>query len=233
MRWPGADGSADPAAPAVRRDVACASPLVRPFARWMLRREAAALAAIAGMHAGPARDGLPRLLHAGRDVLVRTWLDGHALHEGRPADPAWFGAARRLLVALHRAGITHNDTAKEANWLVRADGGPALVDFQLAWLAPRRSAPRGGRGGRGGHERRRARRGRLFRLLAREDLRHLAKHKRTCCPHALTPRERALLADPSCPARWLRAGPKRLYNLVTRRLLGWADDEGARPRPNP
>jgi hypothetical protein len=209
VRWPpGADG----ATPAVRRDVACAATLVRPFARWMLRREAAALAAVGARGAPRARVGVPRLLYAGRDELVRGWIEGRSMHARRPHDPAWFGEARRLLVALHRAGVTHNDAAKEPNWLVRAGGGAALVDFQLACVHRRR--------------------GRCFRLLAREDLRHLAKHKRTCCPAALTPRERALVARPSWPARWLRAGPKRLYNLVTRRLLGWEDDEGARRRRN-
>ncbi|MHC5212282.1 MAG: serine/threonine protein kinase [Planctomycetota bacterium] len=210
MAWP---ADALGSAPAVRRDVACAAPLVRPFARWMLGREARALRAVAALPTGRARDGVPALLHAGRNVLVRTWIDGCTLNEGRPRDPAWFRDARRLLSALHRAGITHNDTAKEANWLVRPDGSPALVDFQLACVDRRR--------------------GRFFRLLGREDLRHLTKHKRTYCPGSLTPRERELLATPSCAARWLRAGPKRFYNLVTRGLLGWEDDEGARRRGNP
>lgn len=151
---------------------------------------------------------MPRLLHRGRATLVRTWLDGRPLQEARPhGDVAFFRAARRLLLALHRAGLVHNDDAKEPNWLVAADGGPALLDFQLASLHRRRT--------------------RWFRLLAREDLRHLLKHKRTYCPEALTAAERALLARPSGPARLLRAGPKRAYNWFTRRVSGWTDDEGA------
>ena len=39
-----------------------------------------------------------------------------------------------------------------------------------------------------------------MRLLAREDLRHLLKHKRTYCPQALTPVERRVLKRHS----WLR-----------------------------
>jgi RIO-like serine/threonine protein kinase len=190
---------------AVRRDVAPARAWLRPFARWLLRREAAALRALQ-----PARalDGqVPRLLHVERDVLVRSWIDACTLRQARPAgDVAFFRAARHLLVALHRTGVVHNDDAKEENWLVTPDGRPALVDFQLASVHRRR--------------------GRWFRLLAREDLRHLCKHKRTCCPGALTAAERALLARPSGAARLLREGPKRLYNLVTRGLLGWEDDEG-------
>src|SRR3546814_3416037 len=83
-------------------------------------------------------------------------------------DLAYFRAARRLLQGLHRRGVAHNDLAKEANWLVLADGRPALIDFQLAVLGKPRS--------------------RWMRLLAREDLRHLLKHKRTYCPQSITPR---------------------------------------------
>jgi hypothetical protein len=104
----------------------------------------------------------------------------------------------------------HNDLAKEPNFLVTADGRPAIIDFQLAWFCPRR--------------------GRLFRLLAREDLRHLLKHKRTYCPQFLTARERRILASPSWPARiWMKTG-KPVYLFVTRRLLGWRDREGAGDR---
>src|SRR3546814_9488511 len=83
---------------------------------------------------------------------------------------AYFRAARRLLQGLHRRGVAHNDLAKEANWLVLADGRPAVIDFQLAVLGQLRS--------------------RWMRLLAREDLRHLLKHKRTYCPQSITPVDR-------------------------------------------
>ncbi len=190
----------------MRRDTSPAAWWARPCARWLLAREAAALAALA--HVPSVFGRVPRLLQRERDALVRTWIDGRPLQEARPlGDSGFFRAARRLLLALHRAGLVHNDDAKEPNWLVAADGGPALVDFQLASRHRRRT--------------------RWFRLLAREDLRHLLKHKRTYCPAALTAAERALLARPSCPARVLRAGPKRAYNVFTRRVLGWSDDEGA------
>ena len=87
---------------------------------------------------------------------------------------------------------------------------PGLVDFQLACLFQRRS--------------------RMFRLLAREDLRHLLKHKRTYCPGALTGRERSILETPTLPARLWRATFKRAYLFLTRRCLGWADREGAGDR---
>lgn len=194
-------GAADPV---VVRDLEPARWWARGLAGRLLLREARALAALDG------EPGVPALVEARGDTLTRGFIDGEPMHDARPRDPAYFGQAAKLLRRLHRLGVVHNDLAKEANWLVTPDGRPAVVDFQLAWHAPRR--------------------GRLFRLLAREDLRHLLKHKRTYCPSQLTARERRILAQPSVPSRiWKRTG-KPLYLLVTRRLLGWADREGAADR---
>jgi hypothetical protein len=63
-----------------------------------------------------------------------------------------------------------------------------------------------------------------------EDLRHLLKHKRTYCASHLTAREREILASPALISRlWMLTG-KPVYLFVTRRLLGWADREGAGDR---
>jgi RIO-like serine/threonine protein kinase len=188
----------------IMRDLGPARWWVRDVARRLLAREARALAILDG------EPGVPTLLDARRDTLVRAFIEGAPMHDARPQDPAYFRQAGKLLRRLHRLGVVHNDLAKEANWLVTSDGQPAVVDFQLAWCPPRRS--------------------RLFRLLAREDLRHLLKHKRTYCPMRLTTRERHILGRPSVPSRvWMRTG-KPLYLLVTRRILGWADREGAADR---
>jgi hypothetical protein len=108
---------------------------------------------------------------------------------------------------MHKLGVAHNDLAKEANWLTAPDGLPGIVDFQLAIVAPRRGA--------------------LFRLLAREDLRHLLKHKRRYLGHALTARQRRMLATPTLLARFWRYVVKPPYRFVTRRLLAWPERSGA------
>lgn len=186
------------------RDAGVAQPGLRWLARRLLRREARALTALDGL------DGFPALLDLSRDRLERRFIAGMPMHLARPRDPRYFKAAAALLRRLHCAGVVHNDLAKEPNLLVTSDGRPAFVDFQLAWHARRR--------------------GRLFRLLAHEDLRHLLKHKRSYCPDLLTGRELAILASPSWPSRvWMRT-IKPVYLLVTRRLLGWADREGAGDR---
>lgn len=188
----------------VVRDTGDARWWLAPLARWLCRREARALAALDSL------PGVPRLVVAERGILRREWIDGRPMHAARPRNEAYFRAARRLLSAMHRRGVAHCDLAKEPNWLVTATGAPALVDFQLALVAPRR--------------------GRLFRMLGREDLRHLLKHKRTYCPGRLTARERRMLAQPAVTSRLWRATGKPLYLLVTRRLLGWSDREGAGDR---
>jgi RIO-like serine/threonine protein kinase len=190
----------------VRRDLACAPWWLRPLARALAAREARMLRRVAGLEA------VPQLRRWNGRLLERSYLEGMALYQCPPrGDVAWFRAAHRLLRALHARGVVHNDLAKEANWLVLADGRPGLTDFQLAMAG----APRA----------------RWLRLLAREDLRHLLKHKRSYCPAALTPVERRLLARPSWLRRAWFASGKRVYRFITRRVLHWRDNEGRGPRP--
>ena len=188
----------------VERDTGEANRWIRWLARRLAAREARALVALRRV------PQVPQLISWDGRRLQRSWLTGVPLHQSGGVDRAYFREALRLLRRVHAAGILHNDLAKEPNWLVGPDGGPALVDFQLA-MRPRH-------------------RGRLFRMLARDDLRHLLKHKRTYCPDCLTTRERAMLAKRSPIAgAWAHTG-KPLYHFVTRRLLGWADREGAGDR---
>lgn len=174
------------------------------IARSLCRREARALARLDGL------PGTPRLLAADRRTLRREWIEGRPMQLARPRNAEYFRAARALLARLHRRGIAHNDVAKEPNWLVTPTGLPALVDFQLAVVSKRR--------------------GRAFRSFAREDIRHLLKHKRRYCPEQLTARERRILAAKAPIPRLWMATVKPAYTFVTRRLFGWADREGAGDR---
>ncbi|HWM48623.1 MAG TPA: serine/threonine protein kinase [Xanthobacteraceae bacterium] len=177
----------------------------RLLARHLFRRERRALAAAAPLAIAP------RLLYADDTFLVRSFIDGVALHIARPAgDLAYFRSARDALRRLHRLGVTHNDLAKEQNWLRGADGKAYVTDFQLAFVFRRRS--------------------KLFRLAAYEDLRHALKHKRTYAPQALTAAERRILARKSLPTRiWMATG-KRVYRAITRGVFGFVDREGGGPR---
>lgn len=201
IREIGAGESSDGKARRIRRDTAVAWFGLGPLARHAAAREARALERLAGL------DGVPRLLHWDGRTLERSYLDGVCLRDAARVDPGWFPAARRLLLAMHRRGVAHNDLAKEPNWLVRADGSPALLDFQLASVV---ADPRN----------------RRLRLMAKQDLRHLLKHKRTFFPDRITPIERRVLAERSWPSRLWRATFKRVYRFITRGVLGWEDNEG-------
>src|SRR6201991_672483 len=171
------------------------------LAQHLFARERRALTLAKGLEVGP------ELLWAGRRALVRGFIDGVALHLAKPhGDVAYFRSAKAALRRLHRAGICHNDLAKEQNWLRGADGAAYLTDFQLAACFKRRS--------------------RLFRIAAYEDLRHMLKHKRSYVPQALTPKERKILARKSVVARiWLMTG-KKVYRAITRGLFNFTDREG-------
>jgi len=170
-------------------------------ARHLFARECKALALAKGLNVGP------ELLWAGRRALVRGFIDGVALHLAKPhGDVAYFRSAKVALHRLHRAGICHNDLAKEQNWLRGRDGRAYVTDFQLAACFSSRS--------------------RLFRIAAYEDLRHLLKHKRSYAPDALTPTERKILARKSLVARlWLMTG-KKVYRGITRGIFNFTDREG-------
>jgi predicted Ser/Thr protein kinase len=170
-------------------------------ARHLFARERRALALARGLDVGP------ELLWAGRQALVRGFINGVALHLAKPfGDAAYFRSAKAALRRLHRAGICHNDLAKEQNWLRGSDGRAYVTDFQLAHCFKSR--------------------GRLFRIAAYEDLRHLLKHKRSYAPEALTPSERKILARKSVIASvWLATG-KKVYRAITRGLFNFTDREG-------
>ncbi|MGE0735785.1 MAG: serine/threonine protein kinase [Alphaproteobacteria bacterium] len=186
----------------VRRDVGVAVWWVKPLAHLMVRREVRALKRLNKLQFADA----PQLLHWDGRNLCRSWHAGEALKTAQPRDPAYYGMALECLKRLHALGVAHNDLAKEANWLVTADGRPFLIDFQLAYISPRR--------------------GWLFRHMAREDVRHLLKHKRTYCPDSMTEQELRIVATPSLFSRVWRKTGKRVYNFVTRRIFRWQDAEG-------
>src|SRR6185503_11211946 len=154
---------------------------LRWLARRLAAREAAALRALASVPAG-----VPRLIGFDGRVLRRSALPGQPLFAGEAPSHAFFVRALRLVRELHRAGVAHNDLAKEANWLNALGDVPGLVDFQLAVRSRHRGC--------------------WFRYLAHEDLRHLLKHKRTYLPSGLTARQRRMLATPPWPTllwkRW-------------------------------
>jgi AMP-binding enzyme len=175
------------------------------IARHLFGRERRALTAADKLGVAPP------LLFSTRLALVRGWIDGLPLHIAKPhGERGFFRSAKAALRKLHRAGICHNDLAKEQNWLRGRDGQAYLTDFQLAARFSRRTW--------------------LFRIAAYEDLRHLLKHKRRYAPDALTPAERRVLAKKSFLTRAWMASGKKVYYWVTRDVLRFTDREGGGAR---
>ena len=191
-------------APFIERDTRGAHPAVRWLARRLAAREVAALTAL---HRVPA---VPRVLDFDGAVVRRSYLPGVPLYEAPPQSRAYFIDALRVLRRMHRAGVAHNDLAKEANWLVAPGDAAGIVDFQLATYSPARSN--------------------RFRRRAYEDLRHLLKHKRTYQPDGLTARQKRVLTRPTFGTRLWRSVVKPIYRRITRGLLGWPERSGPSER---
>ena len=63
----------------------------RPIARFLARREVRGLRAVKGI------EGVPQLLRADREGLLRSWSHGTPLQLAKPAQAAWYRDAKRLL----------------------------------------------------------------------------------------------------------------------------------------
>lgn len=210
------------------RRVACGAslPLSRKLARTLLARERRALATLAGRARAPRIVDDERLVAlpsadgrvpARADVLVREFVDGVPLHQAEVVPLDFFDALEELVSELHACGVAHNDLHKEQNIVIAPDGTPRLIDFQLASVHERGS--------------------RTLRQRARDDLRHVAKHRRRYLRYVrvvdVAPPAELLANPPRAPRRtgaalvW-RKTAKPLYNFVTRRLLGRKDGEPRR-----
>ena len=140
---------ANPDYPVVLRKLDTVPWYARPIAWALARKEIRGLRAVQGI------DGCPTLVRVDRTGLLRSWTRGTPLQLAQPSDAPWYRDAKRLLREMRRKGVTHNDIAKPQNWLMTPEGRAAVIDFQLASVHRRP--------------------GRLFRVMAREDLRHLLR----------------------------------------------------------
>jgi hypothetical protein len=210
----------------VIRRVACggAWPGSRLVAHLLANRERGALLALDGLAGVPqvvdeaAFERAPSLdgrIPLASDVTLRTYVEGTPLHLADALPEDFFERLEDLVGELHARGVCHNDLHKEQNVIVGAGGWPGIVDFQLA------SVHRIG--------------SRRFASRARDDLRHVAKHRRRYL--RFTQRASPLASAPLPPRSALalvwRRTAKPLYNFVTRKLFGYRDGEARRGKEGP
>ncbi len=161
---------------------------------WLANREMRQLRRAEGI------EGVPRVLgRPARNVYLREFLEGTALPRAKTPPVAFFDRLMEITTALHARGITHNDLHKEANVIVRPDGSPGLLDFQLS-LTLSKASP-------------------LFRLLCLFDRYHVVKNRRHRTGSPLNPKEEALVARTKAIRGWHKRAIKKPMNLLTRRLF--------------
>ena len=123
-------------------------------------------------------------------------------------DGRFFPELARTLAEVHARGMAHNDLSKPENVLVRADGRPVLIDFQIAF------APRSARWPVVGVLARAA-----LRFLQRVDRYHLKKLHRRARPLDFTHAQRAE-ARRKGPVVWLHGLLlRRPYRAVRHAVL--------------
>ena len=170
--------------------------ILRPLAGWISRREYRLYQRVADL------PGIPALGPCyGRRGYLHRFIEGKTLHEiekdireqfhvvvGHPdfglhatsLAPDFFDQLIALVQEIHRRRIFYADMNKRGNIICSTEGKPYLIDFQICLRIPRC----GGWLGRLGEK--------LFQRLAREDLYHLYKHKKTFQPQRLTEQEHRL-----------------------------------------
>jgi len=103
--------------------------------RWFVRRELANLQRLRGIDGVP-----PDAFRLDGHAIAFGYLEGETLGKADPArqTAAYFTALEALMKSIHARGVVHLDTRGTGNVLMRADGSPALIDFQSAlatrWL---------------------------------------------------------------------------------------------------
>lgn len=167
--------------------------LLRPLAGWISRREYRIYRMVSDIPGIPALG--PR--HGKRGYFHR-YIEGQTLHEierqlvdqyqvtAGDQDFAYhetslagdfFEQLLRILKEIHRRRIFYADFNKRGNIICSTEGKPYLIDFQIClhfpvwqgWLGELTE--------------------KIFQQLAREDLYHLYKHKRTFQPQLMTEKE--------------------------------------------
>jgi serine/threonine protein kinase len=149
----------------------------------------------------------------GKSGLIREYVPGRNLREflvdGKLGN-TFFRDLKQSLRDVHACGIAHNDLNKPENILVREDGSPVLIDFQIA-LESRSRIPVLGHLGRA-----------VIRYLQRMDWYHLLKHQRRNRPQDFTAEELKLADNRGILLNlhaWLLRRPYRAVRHVFMRML--------------
>lgn len=177
--------------------------LLRPIAVLMSVREYRIYRFITGISGIPPVG--PRY---GQRGFFHRYIEGRTLHELTDADRLpddFFDRLRAVYDALHARRVLHIDAQKQGNFIWGSDGGPHIIDFQIAVRIPEWRGLIGRLASR------------AFEALRREDLYHVYKHKKHFRPDLLTADE-SKLATRTRVNSWLYRWVGRPYRALKRKI---------------
>ncbi len=158
-----------------RRQSFCGIPMDW-LARLLTNNEAAIYRTLEGL------EGVPRYLGpVGSNGYAIEYIDARPLDHFDKPPKGFFDRLLALMRQVHARGVAYTDANKRSNILVRPDGRPALVDYQISfrrrddWPWPLCRLSR-----------------RLFAYMTERDIYHLLKHKRRMVPEELREDEEAI-----------------------------------------
>ena len=183
----------------------------RTVGRWLIGREAAAYARLAGVRGVPAFYGC-----IDDYALAIEYIDGKNCSQCAPGElgPEFFQRLQRIVAALHARGMAHCDLKKDTNIIVDRHGQPHVID--LAAALPKR----------GGSLPVRLLMRWFWLRFARDDIKAIAKLKRKLAPELLTPQERRALQHRSVGERTLKLAMRTVRSVVKLLMTRAGDASG-------
>ena len=114
----------------------------------------------------------------GTTGMLYEYVKGQSLDESPEIPNTFFEQLEDLLDRIHACDVAYIDMNKRGNILLRPDGRPLMIDFQISWHVPK--LPIIGL---------RCLAQYIFRCLVEEDVYHLMKHKRRLRPDLMNESE--------------------------------------------
>lgn len=141
--------------------------------------------------------------------FAMEFIDGKPLDHHEKPPVGFFDKLREIFGQMHARGIAYVDANKRSNIIVRPDGTPVVIDFQIS-LRKKSSTmilwP-------------------FIKYMQSKDIYHMLKHKRRMSPEELT-EEELLLSTKRSGLHWLHRKLTKPYRALRRGYLNKKFREG-------
>jgi len=177
--------------------------------RWLTSREEYIYHRLDGV------DGIPRWIdRLSPSSCAIEYIEGKPLDHCEKPPGGFFDKLKTIFEDLHSRGVAYVDSNKRSNILVKENGDPALIDFQISlatnstWFPPFRNILSS-----------------IVHSLQKKDIYHLLKHKRRMSPDELTPEE-DLVSRKRRGVHFLHRKLAKPYRRMRRNFLRKRHEEG-------